>query len=80
MLTTRSIGWAAAGGTAADNDADDSTEEVLTEQRKTQPPTGYPRWLTSHTPTVVTGYDIHNKGGVWLCRTGVLGFPDNYPA
>ena len=66
MLTTRSIGWAAAGGTAADNDADDSTEEVLTEQRKTQPPTGYPRWLTSHTPTVVTGYDIHNKGGVAL--------------
>ena len=67
MLTTRSIGWAAAGGTAADNDADDSTEEVLTEQRKTQPPTGYPRWLTSQTPTVLTGYDIHNKGGVWLC-------------
>ena len=63
MLRTRSIGWAAAG-----DDADDSTEEVLllTGQRKTQPPTGYPRWLTSHTPTVVTGYDIHNKGGVAL--------------
>ena len=45
MLTTRSIGWAAAGATAADNDADDSTEEVLllTGQRKTQPPTGYQR-------------------------------------
>ena len=67
MLRTRSIGWAAAGG-IADNDADDSTEEMLllTGQRKTQPPTGYLRWLTSHTPTVVTGYDIHNKGGVAL--------------
>ena len=43
MLRTRSIGWAAAGATAADNDADDSTEEMLTGQRKTQPPTGYLR-------------------------------------
>ena len=66
MLRTRSIGRAAAGGTTADNDADDSTEEMLTGQRKTQPPTGYLRWLTSRTPTVVTGYDIHNKGRVAL--------------